>query len=66
MMDITPGKPISVPCRHCGKMMPFSVALGNYTLKCLACSRSTRISVKSESGEVRLTTSAEKPDQTPA
>jgi hypothetical protein len=62
-MDINPGKTVSVPCRHCGKMIPFSVAAGIHTMKCLACSRSTRLSVTWESEEVRIATSAVKSDQ---
>jgi hypothetical protein len=62
-MDIAPGKILPIPCRHCGKMIAFTVAAGIHSLKCLACSGSTRLTVSWKMGEVRIATAPEEPVQ---
>ena len=47
---------LTVPCRHCGRPIPFLKREGEHSLGCPACGELTRVTAVYESGELRIRT----------
>lgn len=43
MLDLRPGGLVPIPCRNCGKLISFRIALGVTVLPCPACGLHTRV-----------------------
>lgn len=57
--EVSVGKNVPVPCRHCGVGIGFPITIGVRSLRCPACARATRVSVTLESDVLRIRTAAE-------
>ena len=54
--EVVPGKSVYVPCRHCGKLFSYKVAVGSESVKCPRCSKATRVVATGLAGVIQIRT----------
>ena len=55
--DFDRGSTLPIPCRHCGRFIPFRVEEGTSSIACTGCGRVTAVTVKRKGSEWIITSS---------